>query len=77
MWTCQCCSGDNQHIGLREGLRTLPMDRNIHTEASNAVGLTTPPRVLTLEQRFPVVDDAEEKKARENQDGQLVSNGHM
>ena len=53
------------------------MDRDIHTEAYNAVGLTTPPRVLTLEQRFPVVDDAEEKKARENQDGQLVSNGHM
>lgn len=77
MQTAQCCAGDNQHIGLREGLRQLPMDRDFHAEVSQAVELTTPPRVLTLEQRFPVVEDCDAKKARESQDRQLVSNGHL
>ncbi|KAK7485677.1 hypothetical protein BaRGS_00023126 [Batillaria attramentaria] len=69
-------AGDNQHIGLREGLRKLPIDRDPHSEVPNVVGLTTPPRVLTLEQRFPVVDDEQEKKQNQQETHQ-VSNGHL
>ncbi|KAK7091815.1 mitochondrial fission factor-like [Littorina saxatilis] len=71
-------AGDNQHIGMREGLRKLPIDRDPHTEVvPNMVELTTPPRVLTLEQRFPFVDDSDEKQNRESQDRQLSANGHI
>lgn len=63
---------------MREGLRKLPIDRDPHTEVvPNMVELTTPPRVLTLEQRFPFVDDSDEKQNRESQDRQLSANGHM
>lgn len=58
--TCFCV-GDNQHIGLREGLRKLPIDGDIPSYHSNIVELATPPHVLTLEQSFPVVDEADEK----------------
>lgn len=54
-------AGDNQHIGLREGLRKLPIDGDIPSYHSNIVELATPPHVLTLEQSFPVVDEADEK----------------
>lgn len=69
-------AGDNQHIGLREGLRKLPIDRDPHSEIPTLVELTTPPRVLTLEQHFPVVDDAQERKT-DRVETHLTSNGHL
>lgn len=70
-------AGDNQHIGMREGLRKLPMDHELSFDMGAMVELTTPPRVLTLEQHFPVVDDSDMKRVRDNQERQLAPNGHL
>jgi flagellar basal body-associated protein FliL len=75
-------SGDNQHIGLREGLRKLPMEQNLpNFDPTVNVELTTPPRVLTLEQRFPTVDDSRSDVSKpsrgDHQERQITTNGHL
>ncbi|XP_005112593.2 uncharacterized protein LOC101860941 [Aplysia californica] len=54
--------GDNQHIGMRQDL-TLDVgpSSQVSSESLSYVGLMTPPRVLTLEETFPSVEEMEER----------------
>jgi hypothetical protein len=54
-------SGDDKHMAVRD----LP---NLHFDfgpqenmAESYVGLSTPPRVLTMEERFPHIEDPEDR----------------
>ncbi|KAH9492541.1 hypothetical protein Btru_025766 [Bulinus truncatus] len=74
-------AGDNQHIGLRQDLDLdLPADGHKISDMSY-VGLITPPRILTLEERFPIVEVTDEKKLIEAQVGStkqsIIANGHV
>ncbi|XP_076438109.1 mitochondrial fission factor-like [Babylonia areolata] len=75
-------AGDNQHIGVREGLRKSPMELAFPSGTQTTmVELTTPPHVLTLEQSFPAVQEESEVKVKEGEgpphDRQMVANGHL
>ena len=50
--------GEGQHVGSKGRLRQLDFDRVPQTEMSY-VGLITPPRTLTLEESFPMVEQEE------------------
>lgn len=77
-------TGDNLHIALKQD---FIMDHHVNSPAaseslSSYVGLITPPRTLTLEERFPVVEETDDHKmmaARGNMAGRetKISNGHM
>ncbi|XP_050389111.1 transport and Golgi organization protein 11 [Patella vulgata] len=54
-------AGEDKHIGLKEGLRELELNKVPSADTYAYVGLLTPPRTLTLEERFPVVEDNVEK----------------
>ncbi|GFO11480.1 mitochondrial fission factor-like [Plakobranchus ocellatus] len=56
-------AGDNQHIGMRQDL-ALDLSPNAAPapEGLSYVGLITPPRVLTLEETFPSVDEKQEEE---------------
>ncbi|BFZ11074.1 hypothetical protein BsWGS_14114 [Bradybaena similaris] len=76
--------GDNLHIALKQD---FIMDHSVNSSAaseslSSYVGLITPPRTLTLEERFPVVEETDDHKmmaARGNMAGRetKISNGHI
>ncbi|KAL8572471.1 hypothetical protein ACOMHN_005617 [Nucella lapillus] len=73
-------AGDNQHIGMREVLRKSPLEPVYPMATNNAVELTTPPHVLTMDQSFPMVQEESEVKggqAESGHDRQLVANGHL
>ncbi|CAH1774068.1 unnamed protein product [Owenia fusiformis] len=55
-------AGDEKHVGLKKDL-PLNFDDTFIPNMSQHVGITTPPRVLTLEeQSFPTVEEMEEVK---------------
>ncbi|XP_071099996.1 mitochondrial fission factor-like [Haliotis cracherodii] len=56
-------AGGDTHIGMKEALRPLAFDRVPDSESLSYVGLITPPRTLTLEERFPTVEDVETRRA--------------
>ena len=67
---------------MREGLRGSPLDQAF--QAPQMVELATPPRVLTMDQSFPTVQEEAHKKLLHQQalldsagDGQLQPNGHL
>ncbi|XP_041361059.1 uncharacterized protein LOC121377217 isoform X2 [Gigantopelta aegis] len=53
-------AGDEKHIGLKSGLQTLDFSNvGPSSDSMSYVGLITPPRTLTLEERFPIVEETE------------------
>lgn len=75
-------AGGGQHIGTKPEIRGLNLDDTMPTgKYYEPVGLTTPPRTLTLEEQFPSLDHQEE----ENDDGEYeekkintrIPNGRM
>ena len=68
-------AGENQHIGSRHDFRLGPEAPSTHvsSESMAYVGLMTPPRTLTLEERFPYVEDTEEKVNRGMSDSAVNS----
>ncbi|GFR77225.1 mitochondrial fission factor-like [Elysia marginata] len=61
-------AGDNQHIGMRQGL-ALDLSPNAAPapEGLSYVGLITPPRVLTLDENFPLVEEPQEDSEAQHQ----------
>lgn len=56
-------AGGGKHIGARHELQPLHFDDLLITsQHTDTVGLVTPPRVLTVEEQFPNVDDEEEEE---------------
>jgi hypothetical protein len=63
-------AGENNHIALRQDLILDLPGSSSASESLSYVGLLTPPRNLTLEERFPVVEDTDDHKM-------LAANGDM
>ncbi|CAG5126767.1 unnamed protein product [Candidula unifasciata] len=57
-------AGDNLHIALKQDLiLDLPGNSPAASESlSSYIGMITPPRTLTLEERFPVVEETDDHK---------------
>lgn len=55
--------GDDQHIGGREQFRTTPPDLDLANARApaNYVPLSTPPRVLTIDDSFPSIQPSGEE----------------
>lgn len=76
-------SGDSHHIALKQDLSLdFPGASQASTDSSSHVELITPPRTLTLEERFPVVEETDDQKLIAVQGvgralGHRASNGHM
>ncbi|ESO83166.1 hypothetical protein LOTGIDRAFT_236766 [Lottia gigantea] len=70
-------AGDEQHIGLKEGLRNLDLNPAANSESLQYVGLMTPPRTLTLEERFPFVEDEEVKHNQKVMQKNDMNNSHL
>ena len=66
--------GGGQHIGARHELPPLDFDRFRLSKQSDFVGLATPPRILTIEEQFPNVDEAEDDD-EEDEQTRRVPNG--
>lgn len=79
--------GDNQHLEMRSDLSLdLKADAPPPAESMAYVGLLTPPRTLTMDETFPVVDEPEEMRLAKQQAARHASparqmivsgNGHM
>ncbi|CAL1536474.1 unnamed protein product [Lymnaea stagnalis] len=74
-------AGDNQHIAMRQDLE-LDLPANVHKISDMSyVGLITPPRTLTLEERFPIVEETDDQKMLAGQGGvnrsHMTANGHL
>ncbi|XP_059176165.1 mitochondrial fission factor homolog B-like isoform X1 [Physella acuta] len=71
---------DNHHIALKQDL-DLDLPSNAHLHDMSYVGLITPPRTLTLEERFPVVEETDDQKMMAGNTGaskvKLGANGHI
>lgn len=67
-------AGGGQHIGARHELPPLDFDRFRLSKQSDFVGLATPPRILTIEEQFPNVDEAEDDE-EEDEQTRRVPNG--
>ncbi|XP_030829982.1 transport and Golgi organization protein 11 [Strongylocentrotus purpuratus] len=58
-------AGSDQHVGARQAPRNLDLDDMPAFQPSNNVGLTTPPRTMTLDEiSFPTVGDKSAMKAK-------------
>lgn len=68
-------AGGDTHIGMKEALRPLAFDRVPDSESLSYVGLITPPRTLTLEERFPTVEDVETRRANTDMVAKPEANG--
>ncbi|XP_013395077.1 mitochondrial fission factor [Lingula anatina] len=71
-------AGHNQHIGMKQEPRPLDLDVLTQTDqTSHYVGLTTPPRVLTVEESgFPIIEEEEEEEREEGGTGDHGSRSH-
>lgn len=79
-------TGDNQHIEMRSDLALdlKSSEGPVSSDSLAYVSLLTPPRTLTMNEAFPVVDEPEEQKSAQNT-GQVASglqtvvagNGHV
>lgn len=65
-------AGDNQHIGMRQDL-ALDLSPNAapSPEGLSYVGLITPPRVLTLDETFPSVEEHQEDSKTQQQSTEM------
>ncbi|XP_041464959.1 mitochondrial fission factor-like isoform X1 [Lytechinus variegatus] len=58
-------AGSDQHVGARQAPRNLDLDDMTPFQPGNNVGLTTPPRTLTLDEiSFPTVGDKSAMKKK-------------
>ncbi|BFZ21191.1 hypothetical protein BsWGS_24230 [Bradybaena similaris] len=76
-------AGDSHHIALKQDLSLdFPGASQTSTDSSSHVELITPPRTLTLEERFPVVEETDDQKLIAAHGigpalGHRASNGHI
>lgn len=60
-------AGGGQHVGAKHEVHPLDFDRLRPRHSTDFVGLATPPRVLTVDEQFPNVDEDEENEREENE----------
>ena len=59
-------AGGGQHVGAKHEVHPLDFDRLRPRVSTDFVALATPPRVLTVEEQFPNVEEDEEEEKEEN-----------
>lgn len=69
--------GGGTHIGAKPEIRGLNFDDDLPRGSfGEAVGLQTPPRVLTLDEQFPSLERVESEEKEEYAGNTQVPNGY-
>ncbi|KAK3576023.1 hypothetical protein CHS0354_014865 [Potamilus streckersoni] len=68
-------ANDGSHVAARQEMKHFDFEQFPQSTGSNYVGLTTPPRTLTLEERFPLVEDKENPETVQTSVQRPVANG--